>query len=146
MKQLLLLATSFILISSSCKKNKSDNPINQLPPETQTGANTFGCLVDGKVFLPKDPETFDLYSLVNKGVVLWGSPDEVSYLELEVKSINGFKINIHMQNIQNQKTDVQKYKLSIMNKLPLLILCLINFISTAQTPLLQPNLTLIRLA
>ena len=56
MKQLLLLAASFILLSSSCKKNKSDNPIDQLPPETQTGANTFGCLVDGKVFLPKgDP-------------------------------------------------------------------------------------------
>jgi len=44
------------LISSSCKKNKSDNPIDQLPPETQTGANTFGCLVDGQVFKPKgDP-------------------------------------------------------------------------------------------
>ena len=53
MKQFLLLATSFILISSSCKKNKSDNPIDQLPPETQTGTNTFACLIDGKVFIPK---------------------------------------------------------------------------------------------
>ncbi len=24
-----------------------------MPSETQTGANTFGCLVNGKVFLPK---------------------------------------------------------------------------------------------
>ncbi len=30
--------------------------MDQLPPETQTGANTFGCLIDGKVFIPKgDP-------------------------------------------------------------------------------------------
>ena len=46
----------FIILSASrCKKDQV-NPIDQLPPETQTGANTFGCLVDGKVFLPKgDP-------------------------------------------------------------------------------------------
>ena len=56
MKQFLLLGISLILLCSSCKKNKPVNPIDQLPPETQTGANTFGCLVDGKVFLPKgDP-------------------------------------------------------------------------------------------
>ncbi len=56
MKQLLLLFLSLVLLSSSCKKNKPDNPIDQLPPETQIGANTFGFLVDGKVFLPKgDP-------------------------------------------------------------------------------------------
>lgn len=56
MKQLLLLATSLILLSSSCRKNKIKEPVDQLPPETQTGANTFGCLIDGKVFIPKgDP-------------------------------------------------------------------------------------------
>lgn len=27
-------------------------PISQLPSPTQTGANTFGCLIDGKVFKP----------------------------------------------------------------------------------------------
>ena len=53
MKQLILIVLSFILLSSSCRKNKSDNPVDQLPPETQTGANTFGCLIDGQVFKPK---------------------------------------------------------------------------------------------
>ncbi len=44
------------LTAASCKKPRNTNPVDQLPPETQTGANTFGCLVDGKVFLPKgDP-------------------------------------------------------------------------------------------
>lgn len=44
-----------VLSLSCCDKddNKPINPIDQLPPETQTGANTAGCLVDGKAFLPK---------------------------------------------------------------------------------------------
>ncbi|MEO6868077.1 MAG: DUF6252 family protein [Ginsengibacter sp.] len=56
--QFLLLLASLIFISltaSECKKHKSGNPIDQLPAETQTGANTFGCLINGQVFLPKGP-------------------------------------------------------------------------------------------
>lgn len=53
---LILLSLFFIaLTASDCKKHKLGNPVDQLPPETQTGANTFGCLVNGKVFLPKGP-------------------------------------------------------------------------------------------
>lgn len=59
MRQLLTLltfSTFIILTASHCKKNKPENPVDQLPSETQTGANTYGCLVDGKIFLPKgDP-------------------------------------------------------------------------------------------
>jgi hypothetical protein len=39
-----------VLSASNCKKNKT--PADELPPETQTGANTFGCLVNGQVFKP----------------------------------------------------------------------------------------------
>jgi hypothetical protein len=56
MKQFLLFFLCSLLIGSSCRKHKQANPVDQLPPETQTGANTFACLVDGKVFKPKgDP-------------------------------------------------------------------------------------------
>lgn len=53
--KILLSLIPIVLIFSitSCKKNKNIAPIDQLPPETQTGKNTFGCLVDGKVFVPK---------------------------------------------------------------------------------------------
>ncbi|MCW3073456.1 MAG: hypothetical protein JWP69_525 [Flaviaesturariibacter sp.] len=45
-------ATLFLLLTSlSCTKNKVSEA--QLPPITQTGANTFGCLVNGKVWLPE---------------------------------------------------------------------------------------------
>ncbi|MEO8860424.1 MAG: DUF6252 family protein [Ginsengibacter sp.] len=43
------------LTTSECKKHKTGNPVDQLPPETQIGANTFGCLIDGNAFLPKGP-------------------------------------------------------------------------------------------
>jgi hypothetical protein len=52
LKIILVLFCSFLLLSASCKKEKS-NPIDNLPPATQTGANTFGCLVNGEAFLPK---------------------------------------------------------------------------------------------
>ena len=56
-KPLLTLAFLFFIAftGSECKKHKPINPVDQLPPETQTGANTFGCLVNGKVFLPRGP-------------------------------------------------------------------------------------------
>jgi hypothetical protein len=45
--------TLFVIVVGSCRKNKApSNPIDQLPPETQTGANTFGCLVNGQPFKP----------------------------------------------------------------------------------------------
>ena len=39
-----------LLCAASCKKPKPSTAlteIEKLPPITQTGANTFGCLVDG---------------------------------------------------------------------------------------------------
>jgi len=51
---LLLLAFSIVLSSGmKCKKDNIVTPEPTLPAETQTGAETFGCLVDGKVFVPK---------------------------------------------------------------------------------------------
>jgi hypothetical protein len=44
-----------ILTLTSCNNDDNDTkPIDQLPPATQIGANTFGCLLDGEVFLPGD--------------------------------------------------------------------------------------------
>ena len=39
-----------ILLADSCKKN--GNELSKLPTATQTGANTFGCLINGKAFIP----------------------------------------------------------------------------------------------
>ena len=40
-----------LLVLTSCKKDDDiPNPIDQLPPATQTGENTFGCLINGELF------------------------------------------------------------------------------------------------
>ncbi len=51
-----ILMSMFILLNASCKNddNTPENPVDLLPPATQIGAQTFGCLVNGKVFLPKN--------------------------------------------------------------------------------------------
>jgi hypothetical protein len=47
----LLLAA--LLGLSQCSKKDDPDPVSQLPPATQTGANTFGCLVNGQPWTPK---------------------------------------------------------------------------------------------
>ncbi len=51
---LLLLALSSIF--ASCKKESTKITEEQLPPETQTGAYTFGCKVDGKIYTASGKE------------------------------------------------------------------------------------------
>ncbi len=52
---LLVLFFSLVLSSSRCKKQNTEP---QLPPETTTGAMTFGCKVNGKVFVPRGGEGY----------------------------------------------------------------------------------------
>jgi hypothetical protein len=56
MKNVTTILSGFVIILlfsfSQCKKNKNDEP--QLPPETTTGAMTFGCKINGQVFVPRD--------------------------------------------------------------------------------------------
>jgi hypothetical protein len=47
----IVILCSILLCSNSCKKD--NNSFEQLPPITQTGANTFGCLINGQVFTPE---------------------------------------------------------------------------------------------
>jgi hypothetical protein len=49
---LILFVVSTILFS--CTKY-STSPTNKLPPYTTQGLNTFGCLVDGNIFVPQGP-------------------------------------------------------------------------------------------
>jgi hypothetical protein len=53
MKQF-FLKTILFLFTIAFYNCENKNPQEQLPPITQTGANTFGAIVDGQVFIPKD--------------------------------------------------------------------------------------------
>jgi hypothetical protein len=99
-KQILTLLA--IILLTSCSKDDSKDPIFQLPPETQTGANTFGVTINGKIYIPRDP-TGSSTNPSTKGLSFWGSPDNVSWNELKVKdgaSAVGFNMVIHIQNLQ----------------------------------------------
>jgi len=51
---LLIGLAAFSLYASSCKKwFDTQHKADELPPETQVGANTFGCKINGQVWLPK---------------------------------------------------------------------------------------------
>lgn len=51
--QVLLLILTGLGSCNNDDDNTPTNPIDQLPPATQIGANTAGCLVDGKAIFPK---------------------------------------------------------------------------------------------
>lgn len=57
MKKILITLIIFLplLCLGGCSKDddKPADPVDLLPPATQVGANTVGCLVNGEVFLPK---------------------------------------------------------------------------------------------
>lgn len=46
--KILIAAFISVLFLGSCKKE-----VTELPPATQTGANTFGAMVDGKIWVPQ---------------------------------------------------------------------------------------------
>lgn len=50
-----ILCLLYLFSFCSCEKQKLSNPIDQLPPATDTGANTFGCLVNGEAVVIHKP-------------------------------------------------------------------------------------------
>ena len=86
---ILLLFFSSLLLNSKCKKENEP----QLPPETTTGAMTFGCKIDGKVFVPKGS---------------YAGPDiSAQYLFLGTGPGGGWFLNIGAANrIDNPKKNI----------------------------------------
>ena len=52
MKQYLIILMALAFITCCKKTDSLDAELAKLPPITQTGANTFGCLVNGKAYIP----------------------------------------------------------------------------------------------
>ncbi len=74
---LILLPLYFLLLGIGCKKEKEEP---QLPAETQTGANTFGCYVNDKLLVSQSgygyfgsPNPLAIYTRVNNRLELYGA-------------------------------------------------------------------------
>ncbi|MGB3342889.1 MAG: hypothetical protein WBA61_03175 [Aequorivita sp.] len=100
MKTYLLILFFSTVTFLGCSKKDDNGFTPTLPPITQTGENTFGCYVDGKLLIPRDGTgTFNSYDY---GMIFWGSPSGFSYNEIDVrdfKSGNGGWINIHIVDL-----------------------------------------------
>lgn len=94
---------SFLLaLVTSCSNDDAKNKTFSLPPETQTGANTFGVTINGKVYIPRDPTGVSVGS-TSRGMILW-RPSDFSWYELEIKdgaSSVGFNMIIHMHPLSS---------------------------------------------
>jgi hypothetical protein len=77
-----LILILFFITFYGCKKQKPSNPIDQLPPATDTGANTFGCLVNGKAVVIHKPFG-DL------------SPDFGCEYQLIYNTVSGYSFNVY---------------------------------------------------
>ena len=114
----LIFKVLLLIILISCSKDESDDPQAKLPPITQTGANTFGCLIDGKLFYPRDGYG-GLGGSGAKAIKFWGSTPPV-YNDLDVnnfvdgKPINNFLLHIH--NIREIGENNYDFKLSNFQK------------------------------
>ncbi|TYP96487.1 hypothetical protein C7447_10753 [Tenacibaculum adriaticum] len=54
MKTLFLKTALLLAVVTFFNCSNNDDPQDQLPPITQTGANTFGCIINGEILTPKD--------------------------------------------------------------------------------------------
>lgn len=62
----------------ACSKSDDDSNLS-LPPITQTGENTFGCLIDGQLLIPRDGE--GSFNAHDAGMIFWGGN---GYNEIDV--------------------------------------------------------------
>jgi hypothetical protein len=111
MKHTLLLALFLLFIGCSSDSNPEDG----LPKETQTGANTFGCLIDGKLYKPRCEEPSVAFP--QWGMIVWGSYDSTPNAnEIEVRDIksdNYFNLLIHIHEIK--LTGIGNYQIDESN-------------------------------
>jgi len=81
-----LLLYSALLLLTQCSKCKNDpapaDPASQLPPATQTGANTFGCLVNGQPYTPSGNNGTANYAVLYDPGFQGGALDVLAYRSL----------------------------------------------------------------
>jgi len=104
MKNLILTLAALLFISCS-KSDSAKDPLAKLPAETQTGENTFGCIINGQVFYPRDG-TSTLLNPGGRGLKFWGAPGGTrEYNEIEIRNLQDAKpansMMIHLHNLNH---------------------------------------------
>ncbi|MBC7493737.1 MAG: hypothetical protein H7221_01920, partial [Flavobacterium sp.] len=104
-----IIITVCALFLFSCTKNDA-SPQDQLPPATTIGANTAGCIINGKVIIPKNginsTSGFTTYGLrVSRGVTFDSPPFGNDYFAMMIANLeskgNSYWIYVHINNMSN---------------------------------------------
>ena len=89
------LSLAAVLLAAGCKK---DGPEAGLPAATQDGKNTFGCLVDGQLFVPKPGQAISITkrepleaSIYHTDLLVSGMGN--GYVEFALR--NAFKLGVY---------------------------------------------------
>jgi hypothetical protein len=114
-RSIALPVLSLIILSSSCKKHviKPVDQLSLLPPATQTGARTFGCLVNGQAFVPKDRSIIEGPLLQCNYIFLNGG---YYFLLALVNSNNGLVQGVRVATDSLAIAQGQSYKFAIYRK------------------------------
>ncbi len=106
--QLLLTITVLFLTACGCTKRLTEderwNP--ELPPITQTGANTFGCKINGKIMIPRDGRKDPLLGGYPYGVQygLTDSTEDYDWIEAADYYTSRGGVAFKLPNIDSLKT------------------------------------------
>jgi hypothetical protein len=97
-----------LIITVACSSDDDEpSPESQLPPITQTGENTFGCLIDGKLFVPRDGT--GTFAGPDRGLRMLRYYDNIEFDAHDYKSHRTSKIYIHLEDAVN--SDIGSHEL-----------------------------------
>lgn len=99
MKMILTAILLIALIFGACKK---DSKTEELPPATQTGANTFGAMVNGQLWLPKGFGPFPANDIVQARLIA-GNTVHINASDFST-SPNEREFDIYLTNITGPGT------------------------------------------
>lgn len=94
MKYPLALILLLLLSAASCKKNKIKDP---LPPATQTGANTMGCYVNEKPWLPDTRDNGSIPRLKAISAVFWNTSSQLLFTFYRQRDGDNQNLDIYLK-------------------------------------------------
>lgn len=100
-KQILFLALVVQFLASCSNDEKGSSCQDSLPAVTTTGANTFGCCINGNLLIPRDGT--GTFGSSDSGFTTWGDPTgNNQYSEIDIKDYKSKRtasIYIHIQGL-----------------------------------------------
>ncbi|PKQ66733.1 DUF6252 family protein [Raineya orbicola] len=97
-----LLAYALLFSLPSCKSCKKEVNPDPLPPETQTSANTFGCLIDGKPYIPDGSGGFGGAKPVTGGYLTNYCNGRELQVWIRTYRKDGWDFSIYLENVGNK--------------------------------------------